>query len=318
MAVERKYERDVDLLLAEELAVNAAFSDWLRRKTCFSGDDGRLTDVFVSKADNLGESDLVAIFTREDGSAYAILIEDKIDAPLQPNQAARYRLRAERQIKLNAFGSYTVMLCAPDFYLRNSSRSDEFDVAISFEEVAAFFRANSDSPRNNYRAAFLETAGTRRTNNWVREIDAATETFWSGALELAAREFLMLEMKQLKVTKGSSWINFRPKDMPTMPHRIYVSVKGDRGHMDLTFSGAGAHRFHGLVSHLLERRMTVHQTGKSAAIRIQVSGFNPVETFERQVSTVRSAFEACADLIRFYRENRSVLDSACEASSASA
>lgn len=98
--------------------------------------------------------------------------------------------------------------------------------------------------------------------------------------------------------------------MPTRPRRIYVSFKGDRGFMDLTFTGSLVRLLAPLVRSFLEADMTVHQTGKSAAIRIRVEGFKIAEPRETVLFKVRSAFEACVRLIRFYRGNREILDKA--------
>jgi hypothetical protein len=313
MAVERKYERDIDLLLAEEFSVNPEFADWVKSRTKFFGHSANVTDVFVSKADNLGESDLIVIYSGKDGQRFAVMIEDKIDALLQPNQAERYRFRAEREVESGAFTAYAVILCAPEYYISNSKRVGEFDLAISFEELAKFLRRSDSSSRNQYRAAFLETAATKRVNNWVREVDEATEEFWEAAYDMATKDFPILEMKRLKVTKDSSWINFRPADMPTLPRRIYVSVKGDRGQMDLTFSNTKAHLFHERVATLLDPEMTIHQTSASAAIRIEVETFTPRDGIEMGLPRVRGAFEACERLIRFYRANKIPLDAAAVA-----
>jgi hypothetical protein len=314
MAVERKYERDIDLLLAEELSVNRTFADWVKSKTKFAATAAEVIDVFVSKADNLGESDLIAIYADELGRRFALMIEDKIDAPLQPQQAERYRLRAAREIQLEAYTECAIILCAPQYYISNSIRSQEFDCTLSFEDIGAFLRGGEAARRDLYRAAFLESAATRRVNNWMRAVDASTEAFWEAAYIMATRDFPVLEMKRLKVTKDSTWINFRPADMPTMPKRIYVSVKGDRGQMDLTFSSTQAHRFHEQIAGILDTDMTIHQTSASAAIRIEVPGFAPSENLDDSLPKVRHAFTACERLITFYRTHRAILDLAAHAS----
>ena len=290
--------------------MNPAFGSWLQSSTAFAGRAAKVIEVFVSKSDNLGESDVIALYEDVDGSRFALMIEDKVDAPLQPNQAGRYRLRAERDVKAGAYGAYAVILFAPAFYLAKSTRVGGFDTTISFEDLAAFLRAQDTSRRADYRATFLETAAKRRSNNWVREVDAATEAFWEAAYAIATKDFPILEMKRLKVTKDSTWINFRPADMPTLPKRIYVSVKGDRGQMDLTFSGTNAYLFRDRVISLLDQDMTVHQTSASAAIRLEVGGFRPSDGVVDGLPSVRRAFEACARLITFYRANRADLDAA--------
>jgi hypothetical protein len=84
--------------------------------------------------------------------------------------------------------------------------------------------------------------------------------------------------------------------------------------MDLTFTGSAAHLFSPLVQPHLENDMTVHQTGKSAAIRIRVEGFKVSEPPDTVLPKVRAAFAACVRLIRFYRQNREVLDKAASES----
>ena len=310
MTVGRKYERDIDLLLAEELTVNPAFSAWLKGKTRFADVPAEIADVFVSKSDNLGESDLIVTYTREDGPQFAVLIEDKIDAPLQPDQALRYRLRAKREVSREKYYDFTIILCAPAFYLENALKASDFDATVSFEDVADFLLIDADTPRSRYRAAFLRGAGSRRANNWERNVDDVTEAFWSAAYSVAVKEFPILEMKPLKLTKDATWINIRPRDMPTMPHRIYISLKGDRGNIDLTFSNAQLRVFHDKAAHLLDPDMTVHQTGRSSAIRLRTDGFAPREELEAAIQKARAAFTACARLIRFYRDHRAELDAA--------
>lgn len=95
--------------------------------------------------------------------------------------------------------------------------------------------------------------------------------------------------------------------MPTRPRRIYISLKGDRGFIDLTFTSSLARLFSPWVNPLLEHDMTVHQTGKSAAIRIVVEGFKVSEPDGTALSKVRAAFAASVRLVQFYRHNRETL-----------
>ncbi len=96
--------------------------------------------------------------------------------------------------------------------------------------------------------------------------------------------------------------------MPTMPKHIYVSLKGDKGHIDLTFTNTIAHIFQPLIKHLLEPNMTVHQTGAAAAIRIKSSGFHIADGIAQGIPKVKAAFEASSRLVQFYRTFRIELD----------
>lgn len=313
MAIERKYERDIDLLLAEEFAVSPPFAAWFLQHTKkFTDIRANVFDVYVSKSDVTGESDLVVVFDKAGGnSRFALLIEDKIDAPLQPEQEIRYRLRGDAEILREDYSDYEVVFCSPNEYRDSHPETASFDSYVSYEAIYTFLRDRDPNNRRSiYRANFVATATRRGGNTWTRVDDAVTNAFWKAAYDIAIKEYPDLEMKPLELTKDSTWINIRPLDMPTSPRRIYISFKGDRGFMDLTFTATVARLFVPLVKQLLEGDMTVHQTGRSAAIRIEVEGFKVTEPSEEVLSKVRRAFAACVRLVRFYRMNRDALNDA--------
>lgn len=314
MPIGRKYERDIDLLLAEEFKVSPEFATWFLGKTKFAGRQASVVDVSVSKSDYTGESDLVVIYTDSSSTArYAIHIEDKIDAPLQPQQEQRYRQRAEYEMSQGDYGDYDLVLCSPTFYLKNPPDAGRFDTYVSYEEIAEFIANSDPSPRGQYRSHFVATSTSTKINSWKKVDDEVTNRFWQDAYKIASHEFPILEMKEPNLTKGSNWINFCPHDMPTMPRRVYISFKGERGYMDLTLERCIAHKFDEQIQLLLGPDMTVHQTGQSAAIRLQVRGFSVAEPLEDNEPKVREAFGACAKLIQFYRTHREVLDAAAAA-----
>jgi hypothetical protein len=314
MAVDRKYERDIDLLLAEELIVAPTFATWLLNQTGFAGLVVDVVDVFVSRSDITGESDLVVVFEEADAARrFALLIEDKIDAPLQPDQESRYRLRAQREIDRGDYQAFEVLLCAPKAYAEAHPETAAFDRIITYEAIATFLKETDPSPRGQYRANFIATSAMRNANTWTRVSDDATNAFWNAAYRIATSEFPILELKPLALTKDSSWITVRPRDLPTKPMWTYVSLKGDRGYVDLTFTGSSAAPFAAAVASLLEPGMAIHQTGKSAAIRIEVEGFKPREPIDVGLPKVRQAFAASAALVTFYRAHRQQLDQSARA-----
>lgn len=313
MAVERKYERDIDILLAEEFAVSPAFANWFLGHTKnFAGTEANVWDVYVSKSDATGESDLVVVFDKASGdSRFALLIEDKIDAPLQPEQEARYRRRAEAEALRGDYSDYEVILCSPQTYRSTHAEAVSFDSFVSYEAIAGFLKSRDRNDRRSiYRANFIATAAERISNTWTRVDDAVTNAFWNAAYDIATKEFPDLEMKPLELTKDSTWINIRPLDMPTRPRRVYISLKGDRGFIDLTFTSSLARLFSPLVNPLLENDMAVHQTGKSAALRIVVEGFKVSEPDGVALAKVRAAFAASVRLVQFYRQHRETLNNA--------
>jgi hypothetical protein len=311
MAVERKYERDIDVLLAEEFSVSPEFARWFLSKSKFGSIPAQVFDVFVSKSDNLGESDLVVVYDLCDGKRIALLIEDKVDAQLQHRQAERYKERADREIQAGNFSDYETVLCAPESYPKLHDGSALFDRFVAYEEIAEFLVAKDSSPRAKYRASFVATAAARRSNAWVREQDEATDEFWNAVYQIAVSEFPTLERKPIRVTKNSPWINFRPSDMPTKPKSIYVAMKAYAGHIDLTFSDTVLLQFLGEIESLLQDGMTVHQTAKATAIRIDTrQPFWVGDGMADGLPKARIALVAVQKLVEFYRTHRKALDAA--------
>jgi hypothetical protein len=88
----RLYERDIDVLLQEELIFNPAVALLFAKALGF--DQPLLVrDCRLSVVDNTGETDVFALFEVE-GRKGVLLIENKIDAGFMPRQPERYRERA--------------------------------------------------------------------------------------------------------------------------------------------------------------------------------------------------------------------------------
>ncbi len=313
----RKYERDIDLLLAEEFSVSPPFATWFLSQTkAFKGVDARVVDVYVSRSDATGESDIVVLYERIGGTdRFALHLEDKIDAPLQPEQELRYRDRGNREVNKGLYTEFEVVLCSPENYRNVHLEAATFDSFVTYQSISKFLTAQDPtSPRSKYRANFIATAVMKKLNTWGRWNDEVTNAFWKVAFTIATNEFIDLEAKPLEVTKGSTWINFRPMDMPTQPRRIYISFKGSSGFMDLTFTACIARLFLPQVKAILGDRMTVHQTGKATAIRITVEPFVICEPNDAVLAKVRAAFSACVELIHFYRQHRETLNKAAATS----
>jgi hypothetical protein len=317
MPVDRKYERDIDLLLAEEFAVSHAFAAWfLEQTTKFSSVQAKVSKVCVSKTDSTGESDIVVVFEpAEGGSSFALQIEDKINAPLQPGQEKRYRLRADLEVARGVYSDYEVILCSPEGYRSTHDHVEDFDSFVTYEKIAEFLKSNDpNNLRSIYRSDLILTASKPSGHTWEPTPDKVTSKFWNAAFDVATKEFPDLEMKPPRPTKGQTWMYFRPLGMPGQPGLTYIMLKGGRGFAELTFNARLARLLAPLVVPLLQDGMAVLQTGKSAVIRIVVDGFEVAEPDEAVMATVRAAFAACVKLIRFYRQNREALDTAAYAS----
>ena len=129
----RLYERDIDVLMQEELIFNQAvcevFSRALRLKPRL-----HVTQCALSVVDQTGETDLLSRFTDGDKQS-VLLIENKIDAAFQPTQPERYRSRAN-ELATNGETAYCVLIAPMRYSIGNTVATAYFDACVSYEDIA--------------------------------------------------------------------------------------------------------------------------------------------------------------------------------------
>lgn len=142
-------ERDMDLLVLEEMLSSGPFRKWLVSKL-YNG-----TRQFHSiigawhtpSLDPLGSVDILFVF-EEMTSRHkcAILIENKIDQPKQNLQAQRYFEFGEKGIEDGYWDEYLTCLFSPQAYFSSLEPSEYFSSYLSYEEIENWFsRAASES-----------------------------------------------------------------------------------------------------------------------------------------------------------------------------
>src|SRR5882757_43844 len=125
-------EIHVDFLLWEELQASRLFArEFAKYCTKTSDYDETILPVQHSVMDDLGESDLIFRYRNQAGESVAILIEDKIGAPLQRQQAERYRKRGARGVP-KSWDRFLTCIVAPERYLQ---WVEGFDVSLPLETI---------------------------------------------------------------------------------------------------------------------------------------------------------------------------------------
>jgi hypothetical protein len=128
-------ERDIDFLLLEEFQVNGEFVAW------FCGEidllnvaqDGAWHSVF----DADGETDLL-LRVFQGPQRIGVLIENKVAAAEQPEQAERYRFRGCRMVEQGKLAAFKTVLCAPETYLAARPKNG-YDYTVAYEKIAKWF-----------------------------------------------------------------------------------------------------------------------------------------------------------------------------------
>jgi hypothetical protein len=270
-------ERDIDLLFLEELYSSPLFLKWLVRRVF---DDQVTMETFISAHHSIfdrdGESDIVLRFRDHLGTSWGVLIENKIAAAPQPDQAMRYRTRAETGAREGHWEKWKTLILAPADYL--VLNADGYDSRLSYEDIAGWYETNAGTDlRAAYRARILRDAIARARRTGISRLDPAITEFWKMYYADASLLFSELEMKA-PGDKGpnSNWIQFRPKRLGsdrTLDHKL------PRGCVDLSFSKLRAERLDDMrqkwSATLSSQGATAEQTGESLAVRALVPHWTP-------------------------------------------
>ena len=135
-------ERDMDLLVIEEMHASEPFRNWLVAKLY---NNTRRIREFVGAyhtftLDPLGSVDIMFVFIDVSGRKCAILIENKIDQPKQNLQAQRYFEFGEKGVEECVWDEYLTCLFSPQAYFSSLEPSEYFSSYLSYEEIEEWFK----------------------------------------------------------------------------------------------------------------------------------------------------------------------------------
>ena len=292
--IEAVTERDVDLLLLEELSVSNGFVAWLIGQTTKDSNPTRL-GVWHSLMDaEFGESDLILTYQNGTSRRHALLIENKIDATVQPEQAERYRSRGDKGKADHRWDEYKTCLVAPQKYLNMTSNAHLYDHVISYESVREWYLEQKVDPaRAQYKANLMQEAIDKNRRGYTIVPDDRVTDFWFRYWQFANQMAPELEMKEPnKKPSKSSWIHFYPS---TLPKNIHIVHKLEKGFVDLQMDGIAqeADRLIPEFQSWIPESVSIEVTGKSLSLRIDVPMVNHFAEFEAQREAVTRGIQAC-------------------------
>jgi len=224
----RLYERDIDVLLQEELVFNPTLLQLIASELGL--EQINVEQCRLSVVDDTGETDLFAHFSMADRRG-VLLIENKVDAVFQPNQPERYRARAVAMAE--QYNSIVrCLLIAPSNYVAGAkSEASHFDAVVSYESIAAAIEAEG-TPRAKHRANLMLRAIEQARSSYIVVPAPEVTNLWQRIYKIADAEFPELRMKPPS-DKGSSssWIIFKGP----LPKRVSIDWKIEKGLIDLSF-----------------------------------------------------------------------------------
>lgn len=296
-------ERDIDLLLLEELSVCGEFGRWFLSKTWGDGVSCMKSfGVWHSITEQLlGESDLVWVFEDIQCRRVALLLEDKIAAPPQPEQAARYRMRGESGVREGDWAEFRTVLVAPSRYLLNDREAKGYDYQLSYEDLVAWFEGRGDE-RSCYKAQVIQLGIEQQRRGYCPKADEQVSSFFADYWQIASREFPMLEMPAPGgIPVGNDWIGFKPQGLhfvEAFRHKLAtgavdLQLKGDMWSLETSEV---------IWNPEHDPEILLVQTGKSVSLRVVVPYVDRARTVEEQLDEIRTGMRAAARLVTLARE----------------
>jgi hypothetical protein len=301
-------ERDIDLLLAEELRVNPAFSAWMLGRCGAPADLAHpAIETRVSVMEDGSEADAAALFAWGNGR-FRFFVEDKIDAGMMPEQLERYVRRAEAEQGRDAVQGWAVAFFTPRSY-----RLSEVPLGvtqITFEEAADALRRMSPDLRSDYRASLLDRAAAYRSGSAARSLYVAQAEphvagWWDEVVRMLDREFpsFFLPFR----TQYPREVFFAPRTSD-LANYLRIDLKGHKGEVDLAFKYGDHAAICAIVQETLGSTDPVVVNGRSVALRIPVARFTIAEGTAIIPTKVRQAFQAARLLVLYWRQHRARFD----------
>lgn len=289
-------ERNMDLLFLEEFVSSPEFLKIFISKINIT--TAQVLEIEHSKVHSeFGESDMTVI-VEVNGKKHGLLIEDKIDAIAMPEQYERYVIRGNIGIENGDYESFDVFIVAPEKYLNDNIEAHKYPNQIKYEDCADYFRKQTD-PRSFYKLQQIEFAINKQKNSYQAIEHAAVTDFWERYIAYQKEHYPHLWLSTSGGAKGSraSWPRYR-----VHIKGLYMLHKSEFGFIDLTFPNCGERtvELKGVLEKhlgdLTEIGVSLHQTKKSAALRVVVPVLDFKQPFEKVAVEVAKCFEGIEKL----------------------
>lgn len=295
--VEAVRERDIDLLMLEELFSATSFEKLFleiiqKSEYSFSKAYRSITEA------GLGETDILIECTNGEKKLY-VLVENKIDALFQDAQYERYIKRSEslaKQVNTEAY----VVLVAPEHYIQNKS---EFEYNISYESIRDWYITNVSERRSWYKQQLLTLAIDQERRGYQVVKDEAVTKLWQEYYLFVTDKVPGINMGDPKSKPAnSSFVYFKPSIIPLNTRLIH---KMEKGYIDFELSGQ-AEKYTDIVAKytdVISDDMEIVVTGKSLAIRIEVPTLSFEKTFDEQLPAMGEVVSGLRLMLEWIRSN---------------
>lgn len=279
-------ELHVDLMFLEEFYSSDIFCQWFLSQTCGANCVGKVLRTDHSVYELERESDLEIAFEGSQGEVL-FLIENKINASFQKNQAEDYTKRAAEYVRRGKCSQCYTVLFAPEDYIERFKTVHLFHYYISFEQLITFYELQHElGHRAAYKISVLakgiekyKSRGTKSTAGGMyvpSEVNQGITSFWLNYWEDVTKRYPDLTM--LKPGEKGPAATFIGLGKSTLPKGVIIYHKFVHGSVDLQVDGLkeNVDTFILAFNDYTEADMKIQRAGKAAAVvHIPIEPINP-------------------------------------------
>lgn len=298
LPVEAIQERDIDLLLLEELSTDNSFCEWfikelnLPKLTSVNG-AWRSISVF-----GLGETDILFSYNSNDKKIF-VLIENKLDTSFQNEQYNRYLKRADEYLSKKECDNAFAILLAPKLYCENQS---DFENYLTYESIAKRLEFIG-SKRNLFKSNLLQIATEKLRRGYQPVNSIPVQSFWYSYWQYKEEKHPSLIMKKPDIVPhNSDW----PMLYDDRLKNIIFYHKLGQGNVDATFkdfSEEGEFK----IKEILPDWALFKRHSKSFSIRVFSGKIDRTKDFNKQVDKVENGLQNIEKLRNWIIENKNLL-----------
>ncbi len=270
-------ERDMDMLFLNAFSTDAFFLNLFISKTNLPKADYTVSEIYLSKADKDGESDITVIIETSEGK-YGLLIEDKIDAIAMPEQPERYIKRGKRGIKNKDYDAFYSFIVCPEKYYNNNVEAKKYPYSVMYEEIRDYFSNKKDSTSLICFQEVSQAIDKAKRPPKV-EINANANLFFRKYKDYQEENYPDLNLTTKRDSNGY-WAHYT-----TRFGLVYLFHKIEDGKVDLTFNRAAKYldKLEIVASWLRKygiSNVSAVKTGMAGALRVTVPKLNMQIPFE--------------------------------------
>jgi len=260
-------ESEINDIFVEELYSSPNFQNWVIEKTELKKSN-KFNNAWKSFHPKPGTECDIAVRFVNDKHSVILLIENKIDAPEQPNQAKRYQQSGEYLVKNKICDEYQTCLLCPMRYDEDGTVRKKYEKKISYEELLEWFEKQPNNERMKFKQMVIKNGIERARTGFKKIPDENTTKFHNYYRKIAKENYPELKLSEGVPQAKNTWIHIGHFDFP---RNIKIKHKGRHGIVDLEISKISKSyktKFSKWYAGKTEDKMTLEKTGKSISVRI--------------------------------------------------